>query len=102
MVLRLNRYISASLCAAPLLVSACAGGSSCFATQQKLSALRPGMTYQEVVQVMGCEGTISQTMAAGGESAVYVKWNGPGRAAYSFTLIGFRNGRMEYYSTSGG
>lgn len=94
--------LTITILVASLLPAACGGGTSCSVTQQKLAALREGMTYQEVVGVMGCEGTIAGTVNAGAGAVVGVRWNGPGNTPYSYTLVQFNDRRLAGFTASGG
>jgi hypothetical protein len=84
-----------------LVLSGCVGGanmgSPCRTTEDTLANLRDGMTYRDVVQVIGCEGTISSN--SGGVTVA--QWSGPGQSTFSATLVSFRNDRMVAFGVNG-
>jgi hypothetical protein len=86
---------------AALVLSGCVGGASmgspCRTTEDTLANLRDGMTYRDVVQVIGCEGTIDRS---GGQTTV-ARWSGPGQSAFAATIITFRNDRMVAFGVNG-
>ena len=85
---------------AALVLSGCVGaasqGSPCRTTEDTLANLRDGMTYRDVVQVIGCEGTIDRS---GGPTTV-ARWSGPGQSAFSATIVSFRNDRMVAFGVN--
>ncbi len=83
--------------AAAVLLSGCAG--TCRATDDKLAALRRGMTYDETVQVMGCPGKITGTKAPASGEASTVEWDGPRSYVFTGTQIDFSGGRLISYTT---
>jgi hypothetical protein len=84
-----------------LALSGCVGnaslGSPCRTTEDTLASLRDGMTYRDVAQAIGCQGTIDrrdgQTMVA--------RWSGPGQSAFAATIVTFRNDRMIAFGVNG-
>jgi hypothetical protein len=74
------------LLGASISLSAC--NVACSASSNKLAALKRGMSYDEVSQVMGCAGDV--ITAAGPEQSDYaiVEWGGP--------LILSRRTRMQF------
>ena len=90
------------LVAAALVLSACVGGAStgsaCRATEDTLANLRDGMTYRDVVRVIGCEGTIGQ---GGGNQTTVARWSGPGSSTFAATIVTFRNDRMIAFGVNG-
>jgi hypothetical protein len=91
------------LMAAAFLLSGCVGaaspGSACRTTENTLASLRDGMTYRDVVQTIGCEGTIDSSSSTGG--LIVRRWSGPGQSAYSATIVTFRNDRMVAFGVNG-
>jgi hypothetical protein len=90
---------------AALLLSACVGdasvGSTCRATEDTLASLRDGMTYRDVVKLIGCEGTIDKNSNTGGSQIMVARWNGPGQSAFGSTSVTFRNDRMIAFGVNG-
>jgi hypothetical protein len=74
-------------------------GSPCRTTENTLANLRDGMSYREVVQVIGCEGTIDSNRSSGGLTVA--RWSGPGQSAFAATIISFRNDRMVAFGVNG-
>ena len=89
---------------AALALSACVGGanmgSACRTTEDTLASLRDGMTYRDVVGVIGCEGTIDRSTNSGGQITV-ARWSGPGQSTFAATLVTFRNDRMIAFGVNG-
>jgi hypothetical protein len=86
-----------------LVLSGCVGGASmgspCRTTEDTLANLRDGMTYRDVVQVIGCDGTIDSSSGTGGLTVA--RWSGPGPSAFAATIITFRNDRMVAFGVNG-
>jgi hypothetical protein len=86
-----------------LLLSGCVGGanlgSTCRTTEDTLASLRDGMTYADVVKLIGCQGTIDNGSNAGGQTVA--RWAGPGQSTFSATIITFRNDRMIAFAVNG-
>lgn len=103
MATRLPGRVMATLLAAGLL-AACVGdastGSSCRVTEDTLANLRDGMTYRDVVRVIGCQGTIDRSGNAGGGRTV-ARWSGPGQSAFASTIVTFRDDRMIAFGVNG-
>jgi hypothetical protein len=90
---------------AMLALAGCVGsasqGSVCRTNEDTLSNLRDGMTYRQVVQVIGCEGTIDRNTTVEGGQVMVARWSGPGQSAFSATLVTFRNDRMIAFGVNG-
>jgi len=72
---------------------------ACSANADKLQALRRGMTYEQTIEVMGCDGTtVSLASPASGEYAT-VEWNGSELPGLTRTQIDFQNGRLLSFTT---
>jgi len=80
-----------------MLLSGCAG--TCRATDDKLAALRRGMTYDETVQVMGCPGKVKTTNVPASGEASTVEWDGPQSYVFMGTRVEFSGGRLMSYTT---
>jgi hypothetical protein len=73
----------------------------CRTNEGTLANLRDGMTYQQVVQAIGCEGTIDRNAPVDGSQVVVARWSGPGQSTFSATLVTFRNDRMIAFAVNG-
>ncbi len=86
-------------------LAACVGdsssGSLCRTTEDTFASLRDGMTYRQVVQVIGCAGTIDSNKAVGGSQIMVARWSGPGQSAFSATLVTFKDDRMISFGVNG-
>jgi len=84
-----------------LALAGCVGGANqgsvCRTNEDTLANLRDGMTYRQVVQVIGCEGTVERS--ATGD--MVARWSGPGQSGFSATLVSFRNDRMIAFGVNG-
>jgi len=82
---------------AAMLLGGCAG--TCRATDDKLAALRRGMSYEETVQVMGCPGKVTTAnLPQSGEFST-VEWDGPRSYVFTGTEIDFSGGKLLSYTT---
>jgi hypothetical protein len=93
------------LIAIALLLSGCVGGanvgSACRTTEDTLANLRDGMTYSDVVRLIGCQGTVDRRTDAGGNPVTVARWSGPGQSTFGATIITFRNDRMVAFAVNG-
>jgi hypothetical protein len=79
------------------LASGCA--TTCAANPDKLAALRRGMTYDETVRIMGCEGKgVTEQGPRSGAFSI-VEWDGPESILFTRTQIDFLEGRLLSYTT---
>jgi hypothetical protein len=74
----------------------CAGG--CWASGEKLGALKRGMTYAETSEIMGCSGSLVTASAPDSGGFSIVEWDGPQVLSYR-TRIEFEAGRLLSYTT---
>lgn len=81
--------------AAAMLLGGCAG--TCRATEDKLAALRRGMTYQETAQIMGCDGKVITATSSG--EALTLEWDGPRSYVFTGTQIDFLSDKLLSYTT---
>jgi hypothetical protein len=101
-----NDRAAASLVAAGLVLTACTGpigGASfgmCRTSVDMLAALRPGMSYRQVAQVVGCDATTNNRTVDGSQTTVAM-WSGPGSSSFSATLVTFRDDRMISFAVNG-
>ena len=91
--------------AALLALAGCVGdasqGSVCRTNEDTLANLRDGMTYRQVVQLIGCEGTVDRNATVDGSPVTVARWSGPGQSGFSATLVTFRNDRMIAFGVNG-
>jgi hypothetical protein len=71
----------------------------CGATPEKLASLRPGMSYQETVAIMGCPGDAASTAAPASGEMSSLLWNGPDSVLFNYTQVEFFDGRLLWYTT---
>jgi hypothetical protein len=83
--------------AAAALLGGCAG--TCRASQDKLAALRRGMSYEETAAIMGCDGKVVTPNAPETGEASTVEWDGPRSYVFTGTQIDFLGGKLLSYTT---
>lgn len=71
----------------------------CGASEQKLTALRRGMTYEETSQIMGCSGVVTAGMRADHTGYGAVEYDGPRDYIFTRTRLDFMDGRLLSYTT---
>ena len=76
-------------------LSACALG--CGATEQKLASLRPGMTYDETTQIMGCPGSLTTGHSPNKVDYAIVEWDGPKDPFFTRTRLHFQDAKLLSY-----
>ncbi len=74
----------------------CAGG--CWASAEKLGALKRGMTYAETSEIMGCPGSVVTAAAPDSGDFAIVEWDGPRVLSYH-TRMEFEAGKLLSYTT---
>jgi hypothetical protein len=84
--------------AAAILLGGCAG--TCRATDDKLAALRRGMSYEETAQVMGCQGKVTTANPPQSGEFSTVEWDGPRSYVFTGTQIDFLGGKLLSYTTA--
>ena len=96
----MKKVIAAALATALGIGSTALSGCAmnCGATEQKLMALRPGMTYADTAQVMGCPGSAVRNSPASAEFETY-EWNGPKDPFFTRTRILFQEGKLLSFIT---
>jgi hypothetical protein len=72
--------------------------SSCLASDPKLARLVPGMTYEEVSAVMGCEGRLMRGSPEADDGFMSAEWTGP-RSLLRQTDMLFRDRRLVWFDT---
>ncbi|MBF6649811.1 hypothetical protein [Methylobacter sp. BlB1] len=78
----------------------CAAGRfpTCKPEQSQISKLQEGMTYDEVVETLGCHGVLLARVNSGGPTAFYV-W-GTGSSTSHHTTLTFSAGELRYINSS--
>ena len=76
-------------------VGAASPGSACATSVDSLANLREGMSYRQVAQTIGCDGTVE------GSPVTQARWSGPGAPPFAATLVSFRNDRMVAFAVNG-
>jgi len=71
---------------------------TCSATDQKLSQLQRGMTYDETSRVMGCRGSVVSEYAPTVGDYATVEYDGPS-SLFMRTRLDFLEGKFLYYTT---
>lgn len=71
---------------------------ACSARSDKLTALKRGMTYDEVSEIMGCGGDVVTAAGPRHEDFAIVEWAGP-MIFSNRTRMEFLDGRLVSYTT---
>jgi hypothetical protein len=79
-----------------LVVGGCS--SSCLTSDQKLARLTPGMSYEEVGAVMGCQGQLVRGSVEVANAYAVAEWRGP-RSLLSQTNMMFFDLRLLWYDS---
>lgn len=77
------------------------GGCStaCVGSQQKLARLVPGMSYDEVSTVMGCQGRLVRGSLDDGNAYAIAEWPGPTSLFLRQTGMMFFDRRLLWYDS---
>lgn len=98
------RKLLFALCAVAILtavpVFAQVHGTACRASAQSFNALRNGMTYAQVRDIVGCEGVLMSSSEIAGFSTHMVVWDGKGSIGANMNVM-FQNGRVMMKSQFG-
>ena len=95
------RITTASMLALTGCIGGANQGSVCRTSEDMLAGLHDGMTYRQVVQTIGCEGTIDRNTTVDGSQVMVARWSGPGQSSFSATLVTFKNDRMIAFGVNG-
>lgn len=91
---------AACACLGALLIAlttgGCAGG--CWASAEKLGALKRGMSYAETSEIMGCPGSLLTASEPDSGAFAIVEWAGPQVLSYR-TRVEFEAGKLLSYTT---
>lgn len=90
--------------AVAVLASGMAGGLSgcsagCISSDQKLVRLTPGMSYDEVSAVMGCQGRLIRGSLEDPEAYAIAQWPGPSSLLLRRTDMMFFDRRLLWYDS---
>lgn len=75
-------------------------GTSCKASAAAFSRLQNNMTYEQVREVIGCDGSIQSDMEMAGYRTVMLAWDGEGTLGANMNVM-IQNGRMVMKSQFG-
>ena len=70
--------LAAGVLAAGFFFSRSTSSSACSITLDEFSRLQPGDSYNAVIAIVGCEGTVLSKSYLGGHATVMIGWNGAG------------------------
>ena len=65
----------------------------CYATLEKFNEIQHGMTYEEVVNIIGCDGTLSSDVGAGSYNIKMYYWYAENNV--SNMVLSFDNGKLS-------
>ena len=71
--------------------------STCVSSDQKLARLAPGMSYDEVSAVMGCQGRLVRGSLEPGNAYAIAQWAGPGSMLLHQTDLMFFDRRLLWF-----
>ena len=80
-----------------LATGGCSAG--CMSTDQKLAHLAPGMSYDEVSAVMGCQGRLVRGSLEAGNAYAIAEWPGPRSPLLQQTDLLFFDRRLLWYDS---
>ena len=77
------------------------GGCSatCASSDQKLARLAPGMSYDDVTAVMGCQGRLVRGSVEGSNAYAIAEWPGPTSLFFHQTDMLFFDRRLLWYDS---
>jgi hypothetical protein len=77
------------------------GGCStnCISSDQKLARLAPGMSYDDVSAIMGCQGRLVRGSLEPGNAYAMTEWPGPRSRLFHQTDMLFLDGRLFWYDS---
>lgn len=75
-------------------------GTECRASATAFSALQTGMTYQQVRDIIGCEGVLLSSSDVAGYSTHMIAWDGRGSMGANMNIM-IQNGRLMMKSQFG-
>lgn len=75
-------------------------GSSCEASAAAFSKLQNNMTYDQVREIIGCDGVMQSDMEMAGFRTVMLAWDGEGTLGANMNIM-IQNGRMVMKSQFG-
>ncbi len=78
-------------------VGGCSTG--CVSSDQKLARLAPGMSYDDVSAVMGCQGRLVRGSLEAGNAYAIAQWSGPRSPLLHHTDMMFFDRRLLWYDS---
>jgi hypothetical protein len=72
--------------------------STCVSNNQKLAKLAPGMSYDDVTAVMGCQGRVVRGSLGDGDGYAVAEWAGP-TSLFRQTDMMFFDRRLLWYDS---
>jgi hypothetical protein len=73
--------------------------TSCASSDQKLARLAPGMTYDDVSLVMGCQGRLVRGSLEDSNAYAIAEWQGPTSLLFHQTDMMFFDRRLLWYDS---
>jgi hypothetical protein len=97
----LERTLHLAVAGLALVIGGGMGGCSagCISNDQKLARLAPGMSYDEVSAVMGCQGRLVRGSLEGGNAYAIAQWPGPTSLLLRQTDMLFFDRRLLWYDS---
>ncbi len=97
----LGRTLRLAVTGLALVIEGGMGGCSagCISSDQKLARLVPGMSYDEVSAVMGCQGRLVRGSLEGGYTYAIAQWPGPTSLLLHQTDMLFFDRRLLWYDS---
>src|ERR1700756_12276 len=80
-----------------LAMGGCSAG--CISSDQKLARLAPGMSYDDVSAVMGCQGRLVRGSLEAGNAYAIAQWPGPRSPLLHQTAMMFFDRRLLWYDS---
>ncbi len=85
------------LATALLALGGCSAG--CVSSDQKLARLAPGISYDDVSAVMGCQGRLVRGSLEAGDAYAIAQWPGPRSPLVRQTDVMFFDRRLLWYDS---
>ena len=73
--------------------------TTCSSSDQKLGRLSPGMSYDDVSAIMGCQGRLVRGSLEPGNAYAMTEWPGPRSLLFHQTDMLFLDGRLLWYDS---
>ena len=98
---RIVSVILVALCLSSicLLFAGCSSDENVM-TLEKFNKIEVGMTYEEVVEIVGCEGELTSEASVGDHHSAIYTWKGKGSVGAN-AVITFSNGEVSAKAQAG-